>query len=223
MAKDFLKIRSAITGFVPAWSVELRPRPHGIELQSLLIVPNRDFVIELRPSPLSLADRGICQLAMDQYQLFQSTAVVLHGRITDGWKRYVFSSWRPSRQTPVRVSFELVSTGVGTQNHRSSLDCMAPTTGDRHVFSRFGNYPLWKRFALGHQVRHLSARNLPDQGDHDQAKQHKINRVSKHQNHTLRLLRAFISPIESQNRMNQNEEINVNQCIADRRESDCDR
>jgi hypothetical protein len=212
MAINYLKIRSALKDLRPEWLLELRPRRNRITRQSCLFsVPNGDLEFEFHPSPPTPLIRSFRGQSWSQFLSPQAIAFELQSRLIGGLNRCKRSSLRPFQQTPKSGLSKLVGGRIATRSHRPNLRSMAPSTGVQEPFSQIAVYPLLDGCGLDHRVRNSFARHLPDQG-------RQIN-----QNHMRRLLQAFISPIERQKRMSQNEENNVNQCIAVRRESDCDR
>ena len=211
MARNDLTIRSVIKGLRPSWLLELRPCRSRIARQSFFSGPRGDLVFELQPSSLMQVNGWIGRQARIQFRSLQTIAIEFQDRLMSGLQRCIGSSLMRFQRTPKNSPAKLAASGIATQSHRPHLGFWSPTFGDHEPIPQIAACPLSDRRDLVRRAGNSSARKLPNQGS-------QIN-----QNHMRRLLQTDFSPIERQQRMNQNEENNVNQRVADRRESDCDR
>ena len=211
MATRFQNFRFAITGLKPARFLALRPRLDSIALPSAFSPMNCQLAAGVHPSPYIFVIHGVGTQTRKKFRSLQTNAADLQGRFFDGLRRYLRSSSLHSLLTSVKDRPDWAVSNVTTANHRQHYCSTALMPGAPESCSWIANNPLMGCRDLDSHVRNYSARILPNQGS------------QKNQNQAYRLLRAFMSPIDRQKRMNQNEENNVNQRIAVRRESDRDR
>ena len=210
MARNYLTIRSVIRGLRPAWLPELRPRGNRNARQLGFSGPSGDLVFDLHRLPGAPVIRSFWNQVRNHFRSPQTITIELQRRLIGGLHHCVRSSMNSFQPTLLNGGSELAGSRIAPQNRRPNLRFLAPWSGVHEPFPQIADCPLMDGRSLDRRVRNPFARHLPDQGS-------QIN-----QNHMRRLLPALLSPFERQKRMNQNEENHVNQCIAGRRESDCD-